>query len=221
MGIQVLINAAKLALTPKSAIAEKNEQLFLAASLRKEYTSEIDIVLSRLLPGKVKYQNVVGVLDNGMPWWFVCLCHAMEAGGKQSPFKYHLHCGDPLTGRTYHVPAGRPKANPGGGTQPPSFNNPYSWEESAIDALRFSGYDKITDWSIGNALWLFEKFNGTGYRKRNVNTPYVWSYTNQYGTPPNTGKYVGDGKFDKLAISKQPGCAAYLLRMKETGVITL
>ena len=115
-----------------------------------------------------------------------------------------------------------PKANPGGGKLPPSIDNPYTWEESALDCLiNVCKFHKITDWSIGNYLWISEKFNGLGYRSKKINTPYVWSYTNHYGTPPHIGKYVSDGKFDPTAISKQAGCAAYLLRMKERGLINI
>jgi lysozyme family protein len=57
-----------------------------------------------------------------VPWELIAALHEREAGGS---FKGHLHNGDPLTGRTYHVPAGRPaKGSP-----------PFTWEASAIDAL--------------------------------------------------------------------------------------
>jgi len=211
------VNAVKVALTPAATFAEQHQQLFLSASLRKERIPEIDMVLNKLLPFRKRYEVVANSFNNGMKWWFILMLHAMEAGGFDKPFSKHLHCGDPLTGRTFHVPTGRPKANPKNGTEPPSATNPYSWEESALDALILSGYDKVTDWSIGNCLWLQEKFNGLGYRKYHpdVPTPYVWSYTSVY----TKGKYVLDGKFDANAVSKQPGCAAYLLRMKDTHVI--
>lgn len=212
-----LINAAKIALTPKSVFAQEYEKLWPTATLNFERTKEIDSVLAKLMPGKSRYDTVAKTLGNGIPWWFILMCHAMEAGGKDFPFDYHLHCGDPLWGRTTHVPAGRPKANPRGGTKPPSMDNQYSWEESALDALRFSGYDQYKSWTLGECLWLFEKFNGTGYRKRGVPSPYVWSYTSIY----KKGKYVADGKYDPEAISRQPGCAAYLIRLKDKGLVSL
>lgn len=130
----------------------------------------------------------------------------MEAGIFSNPFLYHLHCGDPLTGRTVNVPKGRPKFNPGGNIEPPSKTNPYKWEESAIDALRFMGYDKQTVWAIPTCLYLFEKYNGMGYNKRGLLSPYVWSYTDKY----IKGKYASDGKYDPELVSKQPGTAAIL-----------
>lgn len=140
----------------------------------------------------------------------------MEAGWKYPKhFNYHLHCGDPLTGRTFNVPKGRPKFNPKNGALPPSPDNPYSWHESAKDAIQLMGYDKIEDWSPGNCLWLFEKYNGLGYRNKGLRSPYVWSYTTLY----EKGKYTSDGKFDKNAVSKQPGTAALYMRMIEKGII--
>jgi lysozyme family protein len=75
------------------------------------------------------------------------------------------------------------------------------------------GYDKIDNWTLHNCLFLFEKFNGGGYIKKGINSPYLWSYTNHYGTPPNVGKYTSDHGFDPNAISKQAGTAAILKQL--------
>lgn len=178
-----------------------------SAQIRPERKKEIQIAVDRIKAGQSRYEGVAATLGNGIPWWFIGICHYMEAGmfGVKN-FNYHLHCGDLLTGRTFHVPKGRPKFNPGNGTNPPSATNPYTWEESALDALRFSGYDKITDWSIENCLILFEKYNGLGYKKKGVPSPYLWSYTTAYVK----GKYVDDGKYDTNAVSHQPGTAAIM-----------
>lgn len=186
--------------------------LYNAAQIRPERKWELKTVADRILSGKARYEGVAATLGNGIHWWFIGICHFMEAGGLYpNQFKYHLHCGDPLTGRTYHVPKGRPKANPKGGKLPPSPSNPYTWEESALDALKYMGYDKVKDWSIENCLYLFEKFNGLGYKKRGIPSPYLWSFTDRY----TSGKYVADGKFDPKAVSKQPGTAAI---MKSIGI---
>lgn len=211
------IGGIKVAVTPSNKFAQQNEKLWATAVLRPQYIPEIDSVLSKLLLGKSRYEAVAAAVNKDMPWWMVCLEHAMEAGSFSKPFSKHLHCGDPLDARTVHVPAGRPKLNPKGGVDPPSAINPYSWEESAVDAMLLAKYDKETDWSLGNILWEFEKFNGLGYRHHGINTPYVWSYTNHY----TSGKYIKDGPngWSAAAVSKQPGCAAYLLRMKETHIL--
>lgn len=206
----------------KPSVVLKHEKLWETAQLRPEYRKFIDQVIDKVIDRKHRYETVANAMGNGMPWWAVMNWHIMEAGHKQNPFLFHLHCGDPLTARTVNVPRGRPKANPGNGSKPPSVTNPYTWEESALDCLiNVCKFQSIKDWSIGNYLWISEKFNGLGYHNKKINTPYVWSYTNHYGEPPNIGKYVADSKFDPKAISKQAGCAAYILRMKERGIITV
>lgn len=211
-----IIEAAKTALTPKSVIAIENETFLVASKLRDDKLKEIDFVIDRIMTGEMKYRAVANEFQNGITWWFIGITHFMEAGiYYPKHFNYHLHCGDPLTGRTFHVPKGRPIHNPKNGSLPPSPSNPYSWHESAMDAIKYMGYDKVNDWSAGNSMWLFEKYNGLGYRNRKLKSPYVWSYTTLY----EKGKYTGDGKFDPNAVSKQPGTAAIYLRMVEKGLI--
>jgi hypothetical protein len=122
-------------------------------------------------------------------------------------FTAHLHNGDPLTARTIHVPSGRPLTG-----QPP-----FTWEESATDALSFSHKAEWHDWSIPGILYQLEAYNGFGYRTRHpgVLTPYLWSYSNHYVS----GKYVADGTFSASAVSHQCGAAVLLRRMSESGVI--
>jgi lysozyme family protein len=55
-------------------------------------------------------------------------------------------------------------------------------------------------------LYLLEGYNGFGYRRRGVPTPYLWSFSNIY----ESGKFVLDGKFDPNAVSKQCGAALML-----------
>ncbi len=190
----------------------KYKQLFDEAKIKPAKVAEVNLVANRILTGKEKYQAVADKMGNGIPWWFIGITHFMEAGlFYPKHFNFHLHCGDPLTARTVHVPKGRPKANPGGGPIPPSKENPYTWQESALDALSFMKYDTQTEWGIENCLFLFEKFNGMGYNRRGLLSPYIWSYTDKYAK----GKFVLDGKYDPNAISKQAGCAAI---MKALGV---
>src|ERR1022692_3987605 len=122
-------------------------------------------------------------------------------------FNQHLHNGDPLTARTVHVPAGRP----------PNGSPPFAWEQSATDALTFQGFANLTDWSLPVILYRLEAYNGFGYRKLAppINTPYLWSFSNQY----TSGKYVADGKFDPHAVSPQCGAAVILLQMAQNGAL--
>jgi len=129
-------------------------------------------------------------------------------------FGTHLHNGDPLTARTTHVPAGRPSTG----------NPPFSWEESAVDALGYDGASSIKEWDLATILYFLEGYNGWGYRTGagQATTPpkrsaYLWSMTNQY----EKGKYVADGKFDPNAVSTQAGVCAILKECENRGLIQL
>ena len=119
-----------------------------------------------------------------VPWFAIAVIHSLEAS---SDFNCHLHNGEPLTARTVHEPPGRPA----------SGNPPFSWEQSAVDALEFDGLTQVTDWSVEHLAYMLEAFNGFGYRQHHpqVKAPYLWSDSNQY----TKGKYVGDGQWSDTA----------------------
>ncbi len=192
---------SKIAVEPIKKMTVDYQHLYDTAEINGQKIPELKSVVKRIREGQPRYELVAQALGNGIPWWFIGITHFMEAGAFKFPFNYHLHCGDPLTARTVHVPKGRPKADPVAG-----IGKAYGWEESALDALNYMGYDRQTVWDIPACLFLFEKFNGLGYNKRGMLSPYLWSYTNHYVK----GKFVLDGKFDPEAVSKQPGCAAIL-----------
>jgi lysozyme family protein len=133
------------------------------------------------------------------PWYFVGIIHAMEASFN---FDAHLHNGDPLDKKTVHVPAGRPAI-----WLPPS-----DWPSSAEDALTLEGYANQTDWSLARTLYRFEAYNGFGSRRKGINTPYLWAFSNHY----TKGKYVADGKWNPDYVSTQCG-AAVMLKALITG----
>ena len=159
--------------------------------MRPELQANVNYYVKRLRQGQASYQQIEGEL--GIAWPFVGVIHAMECGFN---FYGHLHNGDPLAARTVHVPKGRPT----------SADPPYTWMQSALDALRLKKLDRVTDWSVAHMLYLLEGYNGFGYRRRGVPTPYLWSFSNIY----QRGKFVLDGKFDPDAVSKQCGAALML-----------
>ena len=136
----------------------------------------------------------------GIPWWFIAGLHLLESSYN---FGRHLHNGDSLSARTHRVPANRPETG----------SPPFSWEESAKDALTVEKLDGLTDWTLARALYRWEAYNGFGYRSKGVPTPYLWSFSNVY----TRGKYVGDGVFDKSAVSKQIGAAVLLKALIDMG----
>jgi lysozyme family protein len=191
----VLANASAKPIesTNFSDLRDEYQSCFNRCELRDEFRGNLDFYTSRLLKFRAVYQDVGDSLGVGIPWAFIGIIHGMECGFN---FTTHLHNGDPLTSRTVRVPANRPANG-----QPP-----FTWRESARDALVLKGYDRETDWSVPHMLYLWEKYNGFGYRKHGVPTPYLWSFSNLY----QSGKFVADGQFDPNAVSKQCGCALML-----------
>lgn len=181
-------------------------QMKLTDELRLEYqtlwdTCEVDssrqgiveIMANSAFANRARYQAVASPLE--IPWHFIAVVHSMESGQN---FRKHLHNGDSLTARTVNVPSERPVVG----------DPPFTWEQSAADALVLKGLRSVSDWSRGAFLFQLERYNGFGYRLFHPETlsPYLWSFTNHY----SSGKYVSDGKWDPSAISKQVGACAIL-----------
>ena len=184
------------------ALRKDYENLFNSCVIRQERVSAVEATITNLITNRNRYQNVSDM--QGIPWSFVAVIHNMEAN---LDFARHLHNGDPLTARTVQVPAGRPKQG----------NPPFTWEESAADALSMRGLNAQKDWSLSGTLYQLERYNGWGYRQfhPNVLTPYLWSYSNNY----TSGKYVADGTWSDTAVSRQCGSAVLLRRMAEMNII--
>ncbi len=164
--------------------------------IREVKRGEISGCVKNLNTGKAKYEQAAAQFQ-GMPWYFIGIIHGMETS---FDFKLHLHNGDPLSARTLRVPRGRPLGDP-----------PFTWEASARDAMVKEGFDQVTDWSQPHLLYLWEMYNGFGYRKKGLRTPYLWSYSNLY----SKGRYIADGVFDENAPSKQCGAAVMLKALLE------
>ncbi len=178
------------------------ELLFNRCVIKPTSFTAVDRSVAVIARDKARYESVASKI--GLPWYFVGIVHHLEGASK---FDRHLHNGDPLTQRTTHVPANRPvKGNP-----------PFTWEFSATDALVGQGLDKWKDWSIGGTLYQFERYNGFGYRVRGINSPYLWSFSNQY----EKGKFSADGFYDPELVSKQIGAAVLMRRMSEQQLIVM
>jgi lysozyme family protein len=136
----------------------------------------------------------------GVPWFMTGAIHSRES---DLDFNTHLHNGDPLTARTRHVPAGRPKTG----------SPPFDFTASATDALTMPPHQlqKVSAWSTERILYELEKYNGWGYLGKG-NSPYLWAWTSEY----RGGKYVRDGVYDPRAWDAQAGCVALL---KELAVL--
>lgn len=195
---------AKRGVSLTSALRDEYQALFDSCVIDTRRQVEIEKLVDLLAANHGRYEQVGGAM--GVPWYFVAVVHNMESSQR---FDRHLHNGDPLTARTVHIPAGRPE----------SGMPPYTWEQSAADALAMKKLDRWSDWSLAGTLYRLEGYNGWGYRlyHPHVKSPYLWVASSQY----TSGKYVADGTWSDTAVSKQCGGAVLLRRMAERGLIDL
>lgn len=186
------------------ALKAEYAHLWAEMAIRRERLAEIDNIVDRIVRNKDRYLKVEH--QTGVPWFAVGTIHTLEASGN---FTKHLHNGDPLTARTVHVPAGRPAMG----------NPPFTWEESAVDALTLHKLDQVAKWTIERLAYEFERYNGFGYRQYHpeVKSPYVWSFSNLY----TSGKYVADGRWSPTAVSAQCGAMVLVKRLHDNGHIEL
>jgi lysozyme family protein len=187
-----------------NALAEEYLHLFQTLEINPSRFSEVDALVDKVVANKTRYEAVGRQVR--APWFFVGAIHNMESGLRMDR---HLHNGDPLTQRTRHVPAGRP----GDG------NPPFTWQASAVDALRLRRVDRVDDWSLHRILYELEGYNGWGYRLHHphVKSPYLWSFSNQY----TCGKYIADGTWSDSAVSGQCGAVVLVKRLEQRGEITV
>jgi len=190
-------------MTTTFAATEKGyANLWSQMTIRPERVATARAIATALNKNRARYEAVGNPL--GIPWWWIAAAHQMEGGAN---FSTHLHNGDSLRARTTSVPAGRPAAG----------SPPFTWEESAIDALKMHSLDKIgaAGWTIPRALFEWERYNGFAYMGH-INSPYVWSYSNLY----TSGKVVRDhGPIEMNVVSAQCGAAVMLRALMDLGYV--
>jgi lysozyme family protein len=169
---------------------------------------DADTIIDTIAAHKSAYKSIMEA--TGVPWQIVGVLHSMECGLR---FDQHLHNGDPLNRRTVHAPPGRPVHG----------SPPFTFVESAIDALQYDHLAGLTEWGLAETLYRMERYNGMGYRKTDIVTPYLWSFSNHY----RRGKYVEVKKngeyvpvFDADLVSEQCGAAVLLRRLVDRGLLS-
>lgn len=158
--------------------------LWQRMEIRPDQVPTVNKIANRLIGFKSRYQNVSQV--TGVPWFVIAAIHNRESES-DIKFESYLGNGESLNHVTRLVPKGR-------GPFP-------SWEAGAIDALGVDQLDQVSDWSPERACYEIEKFNGFGYRNKQVESPYLWSFSNIY----QGGKYVADGVFNASVSDRQCG----------------
>jgi lysozyme family protein len=174
------------------------EALYSTCEVQQRRFDDVDAIVKRIVANRPRYEKVSA--DTGAPWYVIAAIHNMEASQR---FDRHLHNGDRLSARTRHVPEGRPLQG----------EPPFTWEESARDALIMHKFDEVAQWSLPRLLYELERYNGWGYRlyHAHVNSPYLWGFSNHY----TSGKYVADGTWSDTAVSRQCGAAVIIRRLEE------
>lgn len=178
------------------------ESRWFEAEIHPQWVSRVDAAVDRYVANRSRYATIEKMRPSGVPARVVFVLHGRESTWS---FRHHLHEGSPLTARTRWIPKDRPAAG----------NPPFTFEESAEDALYVLKSMHRWDWSaLQPLLQNIERYNGLGYQRRGLPSPYLWSGTTAYVR----GKFVADGKFSKLAVDKQIGCATILKRMRQRGI---
>lgn len=184
------------------SLRREYENLFNSCAIPEKHAAQVEKAVAGLLTHQTRYLALADAL--GIPWQIIAVIHAMECSQN---FSKHLHNGDPLTARTVKEPPGRPKTG----------EPPFTWEQSATDALAYKKLSPDTDWSLAGTLYQIERYNGFGYRLHHphVLSPYLWSFSNHY----TCGKYIKDGVWSDTAVSQQCGAAVMLRRLAEKNLI--
>lgn len=174
-------------------------KLLSTMKIKPTWSAAIDRAAKQIIAGKDRYIEVSKHVNN-MPWELIGIIHKLES---DCDFTKHLHNGDSLQRRTHQVPAGRPAEG----------SPPFTFLESAIDAIKMKGYDRVPSWDDSYICYCLEKYNGFGYYMRGVESPYLWSGTQHY----TKGKFIHDGPtgWRPDVVSKQVGCIPILMRIRE------
>jgi lysozyme family protein len=157
-------------------------------AIKPDKQTEINSLVEKFIATRQRYSAVAHM--TGVPDDCIFAIHYRESSLN---FKTCLHNGDKLPGPTTHVPKGRGPFN--------------SWEEAAIDAIALEKGKFPLEWNIEGRLAFCEAFNGLGYKKRNLQSPYIFSWSNGY----SKGKYVGDGVYNPDFVDQQCGCAPIII----------
>lgn len=184
-----------------NALRHEFDELLRTCEIKPNRLPEVQGICDKILRNQRRYESIGD--DNAVPWFMVAVIHSLEG---DLNFETHLHNGDSLKRRTVNDPAGRPPGHP----------PPFTFEESAKDALAFDRMNVNLEPSFAGICFKLEGFNGFGSRFRGIHTPYLWSFSNHY----IAGKFVSDGHFDPTAVSKQCGGAVILRRLLEMKAIS-
>lgn len=152
-----------------------------------------------------RYENSVAGIN--VPWVFVALVHCMECN---CDMRHQILNGERWECRTRLVPIGRGPW--------PSWAD--STKEALVEAVKTAWSKGIAlpseQWTLADLLEMLERWNGMGYVKYGINSPYLWASSQHYVQ----GKFIGDGIYSAHVVSKQIGAAVILRAMVDQGIWT-
>ena len=195
-------HAAPRAASARDSSPAYYEDLWRTMRVLPGWESRADVEADFAIANRVRYEAVEA--KTGVPWPVVAVIHRLEGA---ADWRTCLHNGERIIGtgkKTKLVPAGR---------------GPFAtWEAAAVDALGQHRHG----WALGECLRFLEiDYNGAGYRNRGKASPYLWSGSNHgVGIGKVLRKYVGDGRYDPKAVSKQVGAALILRAIVDRGAWT-
>ncbi len=163
--------------------------------MQRTRTTDEREAAAKIFAHKARYQAVEA--KTGVPWYWIGPVHYRES---DLDFNTQLAQGDPLGHVSTHVPKG----------QGPYFGND-AWERAALIALEDTGATEVIDWRLEKMIYHWEQYNGWGYYKHDIPSPYVWAGS----SIQQPGKYVSDGVWDAGAVDQQLGCAPILESLME------
>ncbi len=178
-------------------------ELFASCRIRPERVDSTRRIADRIVANAKRYQEVSDALGGTIPWFMIGIIHSLESSFS---FTTHLHNGDPLDQRTRREPKSRPVQG----------SPPFTWLESAIDALALKSLEQVPDWPLEVMLDRLERYNGKGYANLGLTSPYLWSFSQHW----TKGKFVADHVFDPEAPSDQCGAAVVLRHMVDAGLVS-
>jgi lysozyme family protein len=177
------------------ATAAGYRNLWKSAVLTPGDAAKAKAAADKIIAGEARYRTVQAA--TGVPWFLIGALHMREAA---CSFKGCLQNGDEIIGTgelTRHEPKGE---------------GPFAtWEDSAIQAMKDKGLQRVQSWPPERMLYSAEVYNGLGYVSHGENSPYVWASTNH----EQRGKYVADGQYSATADDTQLGIAAMLLALAD------
>jgi lysozyme family protein len=162
----------------------------------------LDVATALYVRNEWRYQNLANTRPGTIPPMVIFALHMREA---DCNFKTNLGQGDSLQRRTIHIPRGRI----------PDKAPPYTWEQAAEDALFVTDHMDKHDWAhVQGALDATESYNGMGYRRYGIPSPYLFAGTSVY----KRGKFSEDGHFSATMVDQQLGTVAIWKAMQAHGI---